>query len=109
MEDPRLLEWLKLTERALDAPEEKLGEVLHEVSLGRAELKRSLEQTPPTSPPGRELAQKLGDAEEALGRLVESLRGEIQTKAAELRKIQQATKGYRPARADDPAFVSRSV
>jgi hypothetical protein len=109
MEDPRLLEWLKLTERALDAPDEKLGEVLREVSLGRAELKRSLEQTPPTSPPGRELARKLGDAEEALARLVESVRGEIQTKAAELRKIQQATKGYRPAHADDPAFVSRSV
>jgi hypothetical protein len=109
MEDPRLLEWLELTERALGAPEEKLGEVLHEVSLGRAELKRSLEQTPPTSPPGRELAQKLDDAEGALGRLAETLRGEIQKKIADLRKVQHATKGYRPARADDPAFVSRSI
>lgn len=109
MEDPRLLEWLELTERALGAPEEKLAEVLHEVSMGRAELKRSLEQTPPTSAPGRELVQKLDDAEGALGRLAETLRGEIQKKVADLRKLQHATKGYRPARTDDPAFVSRSI
>ena len=109
MDDPRLLDWLKLTKRALEASDENRAEVLREVALGRAELQTSLEQTPTTSAVRPELATELSEADAALGRLVSGLKGEIETRIAELRKVQSATKGYRPARGNTPAFVSRSI
>ncbi len=42
MDDPRLLDWLKLTRRALEASNEELGETLQQVSSGRSEFQRSL-------------------------------------------------------------------
>ena len=109
MDDPRLLDWLELTKRALEASQDNRGEVLREVSLGRAELQRSLEQTPPSSPPGPERARKLGEAEAELELLASDLRSQIETRIGELRKLRSATQGYRPARSNTPAFVSRSI
>ncbi len=109
MDDPRLLDWLKLTRRALEASNEELGETLQQVSSGRSELQRSLEESPPASAPGPELALKLGEAESELERLVTGLREQLELQLAELRKVKTATAGYRPARANTPAFVSKSV
>ena len=109
MDDSRLLEWLELAERALAAPAEKRGEILREVAGRRAELQSSLEQTPPTDPPSADLARRLSESEETLGQLAQSLRDELQTRIAELRQVRDATQGYRPARSNTPAFISKSV
>ena len=109
MDDPRLIEWLELAERALAAPVEERGEVLSKVAERRAELQGSLEQTPPAEPAAADLARRLREAEEALGQLAQTLRDDLQTRVAELRQVRNATQGYRPARSNIPAFVSKSV
>lgn len=109
MDDPRLLEWLELTQRVLDANEENLFEVLEQAHARRAELQASLESTPPENPPSAELIQKLRDSENTLDDLMMNLRTDMREKLAELRQIRSGTKGYRPARTNLPAFLSRSV
>ena len=109
MDDPRLIEWLELAERALAAPAEERGEVLSKVAERRAELQGSLEQTPPAEPAAADLARRLSEAEEALGQLAQTLRDDLQTRVAELRQVRNAAQGYRPARSNTPAFISKSV
>ena len=109
MDDPRLIQWLDLAERALAAPAEERGEVLREIAERRAELQGSIEQTPPTDPPAADLARRLSETEEALGQLAQTLRDDLQTRVAELRQVRNAAQGYRPARSDTPAFISKSV
>ncbi len=109
MDDPRLVDWLKLTRQALEASKEELAQTLQQVSSGRAELQRSLEESPPSSAPGKELAHELEQAEAELERLVAGVREQLEARLAELRKLQSGTAGYRPARSNTPAFVSKSV
>ncbi len=109
MDDPRLVDWLKLTRQALEASKEELAQTLQQVSSGRAELQRSLEESPPSSAPGEELARELEQAEAELEHLVAGVREQLEARLAELRKLQSGTAGYRPARSNTPAFVSKSV
>ncbi len=109
MDDPRLIEWLELAERALAAPVEERGEVLRQVAERRAELQGSLEQTPPAEPAAADLARRLSEAEEALGQLAQTLSDDLKARVAELRQVRKAAQGYRPARSNIPAFVSKSV
>ncbi len=109
MDDPRLLNWLELTRRALEASDARVGEVLQDVSSGRAELQRSLEESPPISPPRPELTRQLQQAQAELETRVGGLREQIEKRLAELRQVRSATAGYRPARTDTPAFLSKSV
>ncbi len=109
MDDPRLVDWLKLTRQALEASKEELAQTLQQLSAGRAELQRSLEESPPSSAPGEQLTRELEQTEAELERLVTGMREQLEARLAELRKLQSGTAGYRPARSNTPAFVSKSV
>ena len=109
MDDPRLLEWLKVTRAALEATDEDLLTVLKHAQSQRDELKTSIEKEPPKDPPSADLGRELREAETALEELTTQARQQLQTQLTELRKLRKATSDYRPARTNLPSFVSRSV
>ena len=108
-DDPRLLKWLALTERALRAPEEQRAETLREIAEEREDLKRSLDRDPPSAPPSQELACRLLESEKTLVGMTAAFRAEIRTRIGELRKVRSATRGYRPTEENIPAFLSKSI
>ncbi len=109
MHDPRLSEWLELTNRALDAPEAEFPDTLREVYERRAELQSSLEETPLSAPLSPDFGGKLRSAEESLHERSQKFVEGIQTQLGELRQVKAGTKGYRLLRTNLPAFLSRSV
>ena len=108
-DDPRVLKWLELTEKALRAPEDQRVDTLGEIAEEREELKRSLERDALRSPPSQEITRKLLDSEKALVQMTGTFRTEIQTRITELRKVRSAARGYRPTEENIPAFLSKSI
>ncbi len=108
MSDARLLEWLEKTRAVVDAPAaERAGSL--DVLVGRRdELARSLAESPPVAFP-ESLARELEGAEAALQTLLAKLGDALRDHLGELRRVQAAAGEYRPARANRPAFVSRSI
>ncbi len=109
MSDPRLVRWAELTEAALARPEPERAAALEELASERAELQRSLETTPPAQLPDAELAGRLRRAETELGSELGRLRHALLDQLEGLRDARRAAQGYRPARGNRPAFVSRSA
>ena len=108
-EDPRLLEWLELAQNTLETDEKLWPSELAELAEARDRLELSLREEPPTAAPSSELAQRLLVAERKLEALTRTARDEFQEKIGQLRRVRSATTGYRPARGDVPAFLSRSI
>ena len=109
MDDPRLLEWLKVTRAALEPTDEDLLTVLKHAQSQRDTLKASIESDPATDPPSAELGRQLREAEKALDELTSQARQQMQLQLSELRKLRKATSSYRLSRSNLPAFLSRSV
>ncbi|MFQ5696681.1 MAG: hypothetical protein ACE5IL_00150 [Myxococcota bacterium] len=109
MDDPRLLEWLRVTEDAGDPIAAEAGERLEAARLRRAELQRGLESHPPGRAPSPELAQRLWAAEERLAARTAALKLELASSLEEVRRQRQATRGYRPPSVRRASFVSHDV
>ena len=109
MDDPRLVEWVKVTRAALEATDEDLLAVLKHAQSQRDVLKASLQQQPPENSPSADLGRQLREAETTLDELTAKARQQMQSQLAELRKLRNAAKDYRPVRSGLPAFLSRSV
>ena len=108
-DDPRLAAWLEATETALRAaPADRLG-VLERSNAVRADLQRSLEADPPNQPVSEQLSERLARAEQSLAESNQKLRDETQNAVNELRRARAANHGYKPARPNHPAFISKSV
>jgi hypothetical protein len=107
-DDPRLLAWLAAAERALAAAPEQLAEAAAALVAEREPMVRSLEAAPP-SPPSPELAARIERTDRALDERLGSLHAKLREDLLGVRRARGAQAGYRPARANLPAFVSRSV
>jgi hypothetical protein len=107
-DDPRLLAWLAAAERALAAAPEQLAEAAATLVAEREPLMRSLEAAPPAAP-SPELAARLARADRALDERLGALHAKLRSDLDDVRRARGALAGYRPARANLPAFVSRSV
>ena len=108
-DDPRLVAWLETTETALLAPPADRLEALERANAERADLQRSLETDPPTRPLSAQLSDQLARAEQSLGESSHKLRDETGNAINELRRARAANAGYKPARPNHPAFISKSV
>ncbi|MCP4003084.1 MAG: hypothetical protein GY725_02695 [bacterium] len=107
MNDPRLLEWLEATRSLLK--QSVSPQKFDELAKRREELKRSLESEPPSAPVSAELAAELSASETDLSQRLVGLEESIRSRIDELHLIREANCGYRPTRANRPAFISRSV
>jgi hypothetical protein len=108
-DDPRLLEWLQLVLAVLQSPAEELFTRLENAHARRAELARSLEQSPANPAPSAELASALREHEAALAKLADQVLVEVRARIEELRRVRGGTQGYRPSRVDVPAYLSRKA
>ena len=110
-DDDRFADWLGVTDGLLQLSAEPLGVRLEAVAAAlsaRASLRASLEADPP-QPPSRALAETLRKAERDLEEHLSGLRARLSHEIDTVRQRRTATRGYRPARARRPAFVSRSI
>ncbi len=108
-DDPRLAAWLEATETALRAAPADRLEALERSNAVRADLQRSLEADPPNHPLSQQLSDQLTRAEQSLAESNQKLRDETQNAVNELRRARAANHGYKPARPNHPAFISKSV
>lgn len=108
MDDPLLLEWLRVTEEAVDPVPGESGSRLEAAHLRRAELQQRLERHP-APVLSADLARRLQAAEERLSARASTLKAELAARLDSVRKQQQATVGYRPASARRPGFVCHEV
>ena len=108
-DDPRLAAWLEATETALRAAPADRLEALERSNAVRANLQHSLEADPPSQPPSSQLSDQLARAEQSLAESNQKLRDETQHAVNELRRARAANQGYKPARPNHPAFISKSV
>ena len=108
-DDPRLIEWLRLVLGVLESPATELFERLETAHERRAELARSLERVPPDPEPSSELAEALREHEAALAKLADQVLVEVRARIDELRRVRGGTQGYRQARVDVPAYLSRKA
>ncbi len=113
MSDALLREWLDVTRAALQAADaEPVSasaaelEALASAALRREQLMTSLREQPDTAPIDPVFANTLRDAERAYMALALRLQDALRERIAELRRVRAAAQGYRPERADPPAFVS---
>ncbi len=108
-DDPRLVAWLDTTESALGtAPADQL-EALERAKSVRADLQRSLEEDPPSRPLSAELSHRLARAEQTLAEINRKLLEQTQNAVNELRRARAANLGYKPARPNHPAFISKTI
>ena len=108
-DDPRLAAWLEATETALRAAPADRLEAFEHAKAVRADLQRSLEADPPSRPLSAELSDQLARAEQSLAESTHKLRDETRNAINELRRARAANLGYKPARPNRPAFISKSV
>ena len=109
MTDPRLLEWLAVTEKAISAEPERRIEAVGAACAQRDELQRSLLEKPPSEAPDPETVERLRRAEEALLETASSERTRVREALDKVRAQKRGTRGYRPARSSDAVFVSRKA
>jgi hypothetical protein len=109
MSEARWREWLARTEETLRAPAGSRPDALAALAEQRGRLQRALEDDPATRPPPPPLAAQLRAAEQALAQALAHWRAALGEQAEAVRRARLATGGYRPARPDRAAFVSRSV
>ncbi len=108
-DDPRLVAWLDTTETALGAAPADQLEALERAKSVRADLQRSLEEDPPSRPLSAELSDRIATAEQTLAEINRKLLDQTQNAINELRRAREANLGYKPARPNHPAFISKSV
>ncbi len=109
MTDPRILDWLTVTEQAAGAPSDRLAEAVVEASRRREEIRLSLTAKPPTEGPDTETAKRLERAEARLAEVAASERARLAQALEEVQRQKAATSGYRPARSSLPVFLSRKA
>ncbi len=107
MTDTRLLEWLDVTEKAAAAEPERRVEAITAASDRREELRRSLEESPPTEEPSTEIAERLRKAEDALLETATAEQARISETLTKVRAQREGTRRYRQPRSSDAVFVSR--
>ena len=109
MTDARLLEWLEVTEKAVAAEPELRVEAITAACDRREELRRSLEESPPTEGLGTGIAERLRKAEDALLETATADQARISETLTKVRAQREATRGYRQPRSTDAVFVSRKA
>jgi hypothetical protein len=107
-DDPRLLAWLEAALRPERMPVDDRPLALAHAFSERAALQRSLEQRPAEAP-SVELAQRLREAEQSLARVAAEIRERLVARLAEVRRLRGAVGSYRPAGANHPTFLSKTI
>ena len=107
-DDPRWLEWLRITRGAAEGPDAERVQRLDDARRAREELKVSFERTPPR-PPTPDVARQLQEVESALAELARRAQSQLAAALEELRRVRAGARGYRPEPTSAPSLVSRNV
>ena len=108
MNDPRWLEWLRVSRGAAEGPDAERVQRLDDARRAREELKTSFARTPPR-PPTPDVARQLQEVEIALAELARRAQSQLAAALEELRRVRAGARGYRPEPTATPSLVSRNV
>jgi hypothetical protein len=106
--DPRWLEWLRVSRAATDAPETERMLRLDEASRARAELCAAFDRDPARAP-NPDLARQLREVEASIAAMAQQARDQLAAALEELRRVRAGAQGYRPEQSSAPSLISRSV
>ena len=109
--DPRFSAWLEIARETANAPDAELAERLASACERRAELASSLREEPPDPRrwPDEGLSRELAEVERALASRAAELLAAVRAKVAQVREVRSGTRGYKQARENPPALLSRSA